>query len=49
MMANNLLAVYHANSSGVTQVLKRLGPRAARNRSLAKKLEQPTKLSRLNG
>jgi hypothetical protein len=35
-------AVYPADGSGVTQVLKRLEARAARNRSLAKKLEQLT-------
>jgi hypothetical protein len=33
----------------VTQGLRRLEARAARNRSLAKKLEQPTKPSRVNG
>jgi len=38
-----------AGGSGVTQVLKRLEARAARNRSLANKLEQPTKPSRANG
>jgi hypothetical protein len=45
----NLRAVYHADGSGVTQALKRLEARAARNRSLAKKLEQLTKLSRVTG
>jgi hypothetical protein len=40
---------YPADGSGVTQALKRLEARAARNRSLAKKLEQPTKLPRING
>jgi REP element-mobilizing transposase RayT len=39
----------YADGSGVTQVLKRLEARAARNRSLAKRLEQLTKLSRVNG
>ena len=33
-------AVYPADGSGVTQVLKRLEARAARNRTLANKLEQ---------
>jgi hypothetical protein len=40
---------HHADGSGVTQALKRLEARVARNRSLAKKLEQPTKPSRVNG